>query len=161
MKKVLLIAFAGFSIFLACKKDKPTSQKGFKDITYAEIHQQESKLSSDPFTLAAADGNGPQVGAIIVYQTKSRVLGKLKVTKIDPETHQLTFDMVNYKQDGSEVLLEKNGVAITSTYYVDLDKGTQTQLDEEADFGWNQREQRMGCSLTVNNGAKFYVYATK
>ena len=164
MKKIIysllaIILIAGS----ACKKESVTvPQKAFEDITYQDIKNLESKFSSNTFGVGSSTGKGPQIGAVILYKTKSGVLGKMRISNFTSGVvSDLTFDMVNYNLDGSSELLIKNGVLIKNTWGADLDNGIQASVNPaETDFYWNtvgllNNEH----SFKPQNSAKFYVYS--
>ena len=157
MKKVLLIVFAGFSIFLACKKDKSVTQKSFDQIVESDIKAYEDKLSVT--NLVVSDDMGTHLldaGSVLFYKTQNGTLGKMKIVGVSDQ-NVLTVDIVNYDAAGN-ITLNQSGLTIDGTLSCDLDLGQQTTDNLIRDFKWavvsaNKRE------IQPFNAAVFYVYA--
>lgn len=157
MKNVFLIAFAAFSIFFGCKKDKTVAQKSFDQILKSDIQAFEGKLSTA--NLVVTDDMGTKLldaGSVVFYKTQNGTLGKMRIGELTDQ-NELTIDIVNYDREG-KVSLEQSALTLEGTMSYDLDLGQQTADNMARDFKWaivnvNKKE------IQPFNATVFYVYS--
>ncbi len=101
---------------------------------------------------ASEDNNKLPAGTIVLYSTRSRLLGKMLITRYGSH---LVFDCFTFRSDGREYA-SGTGVMVEDTCFANLEECIPA-LDWNADFRWQQTDATHR-ALVPMGGAIFAVY---